>query len=65
MDILNIGQPVQSDFESLYFSNAEFDFTPGLKNLLIRKNSIDENDWQTDNELNLSIGIGPSQITFP
>lgn len=60
---MNIGQPAQSDLESLYFSHAEFEFTSGFKKLMIGKDSVDENDWETDGGLKLFMAKGPSQIT--
>jgi hypothetical protein len=63
VDILNIGQPAQSDLESLYFSHAEFELTPGLKKWMIVRDSMDENDWETDGGLKLFMAKGPSQIT--
>jgi hypothetical protein len=44
----------------LYFSNAEFGFTSGLEKMITRKNSIDENDWETDKELKIFISMRPS-----
>jgi hypothetical protein len=44
----------------LYFSNAEFGFTSGLGKIITRKNSIDENDWETDKDLKIFVGMGQS-----
>jgi len=48
----------------LNFSNAEFGFTSGLGKIISRKNILDENDWETDKELKIFLGMEPSQVTI-